>query len=181
MLFHEIAHQRVYFKDDTELSESFATAVEQRGVEVWLEARDQTEALKRYREGLARQGSFAALIARQRDRLSTLFAGDAEVAELRESKSEAYTQMRREYELLRSGWNGVGDYDGWFRDAFNNARLVALTSYQRYVPGLRYRIGILGLPAFYAEMDSLAELDAETRKARLDEWNAASEMAALPD
>src|SRR5690606_34859178 len=37
VLFHELAHQRIYVKDDSGLSEAFATAVEEYGTELWLE------------------------------------------------------------------------------------------------------------------------------------------------
>ena len=36
MIFHELAHQVVYVKDDTAFNESFATAVERLGSSAWL-------------------------------------------------------------------------------------------------------------------------------------------------
>ena len=36
MLFHELAHQIVYVKGDSQFNESFATAVEEEGVERWM-------------------------------------------------------------------------------------------------------------------------------------------------
>ena len=36
MVFHELAHQVVYVKDDTQFNESFAVAVEEAGVRRWL-------------------------------------------------------------------------------------------------------------------------------------------------
>lgn len=181
MLFHELAHQRVYVKNDTELSESFASAVEQFGVELWLESRAQSDALARYRQRLERQQDFAALVARQRERLAAVFAEDAGVETLRREKADAYAQMRHEYDSLKAGWNGAGDFDGWFDGEFNNARLVALTSYQRWVPGLRRVLERLGTEAFYAEIDALTELEPEARLMTLEAWNQASAMAALPD
>ena len=38
MVFHELAHQVVYVKDDTQFNESFAAAVEEAGVARWLAA-----------------------------------------------------------------------------------------------------------------------------------------------
>jgi predicted aminopeptidase len=180
MLFHELAHQRIYVKDDTELSESFATAVEQYAVEVWLEQRDDPEALDRYRAQLGRQREFAGLIARQRERLEAVFAQELPVATLRRQKAAAYEQLRLDYAALKDGWNGVDDYGGWFDGGFNNARLVALTSYQRWVPGLRMRIDSLGPAAFYAEMAELAELAPQLRQETLAAWNT-SVVTALPD
>ena len=39
LIFHELAHQRFYVKDDTEFNESFATFVEQEGTRQWRAAR----------------------------------------------------------------------------------------------------------------------------------------------
>ena len=39
VIFHELAHQRFYVKDDTEFNESFATFVEQEGTRQWRAAR----------------------------------------------------------------------------------------------------------------------------------------------
>ena len=181
ILFHELAHQRIYVKDDTELSESFATAVEQYAVEAWLAERGDSAELAAYRTRLARQREFAALIATQRSRLTAVFAGESTEDRLRASKAEAYEALQRDYELLRSSWGNAGDFDGWFAGGFNNARLVALTSYGRWVPGLRYRLEALRPGAFYLEMQELLELPPEERTARLESWNSASAVAALAD
>lgn len=181
-LFHELAHQQLYVKDDTELSESFATAVEQYGVEAWLDSQDRGSALADYRASLERRAQFAALVARHRETLAQLFAMDAEAATLRSRKAEANAAMRSEYEALRDdAWDGNRDYDGWFDGGFNNARLAALTSYQRWVPGLRAELERLGPEAFFAAMEALLELEPASRRSRLEAWNLASVPAALPD
>lgn len=177
MLFHELAHQKVYVRDDTELSESFATAVEQHGVENWLARQGAGEALDAYRGRLAREREFSALVARQRERLAAAFGRESEPAALRRAKAGIYADMRREYETLKAGWGGDRSYDGWFEGGFDNARLVAVTSYQRWVPGLKARLDALGPTAFYAEIESLLALEADAREARLIAWNDAATAA----
>jgi predicted aminopeptidase len=179
ILFHELAHQRVYVKNDTELSESFATAVEEYAVEAWLASRQETAQLASYRARLRRQTEFVALVARQRSRLAELFAAESDEAALRRAKAEAYALMRREYESLRTVWEVQSDFDGWFDGEINNARLVALTSYRRWVTGLRSRLDALGPEAFYVEVEALLELPPEHRSQRLQAWNEASAVAAL--
>jgi predicted aminopeptidase len=180
-LFHELAHQLVYIRSDTEFNESFATAVEQYAVQAWLERGNQTDALARYRAGIGRQREFAELVSRQRERLAEAFSDDTDPDWLLRTKQEAYEQMRREYEVLKSGWGGISDYDGWFDSGLNNARLVALTSYQRWVPGLRARLERLGPEDFYAEARGLAELDRDERTELLEAWNEASVVAGVTD
>jgi predicted aminopeptidase len=172
-LFHELAHQRLYFRDDTELSESFATAVEQYAVEIWLTSRDQHEALARYRQGVSRQRQFADLVRRQRDRLVAVYEAGTVPATTRERKTAAFGQMRDEYELLRTEWGGAGNYDRFMGGDLNNASLAAVTSYQRWVPALRSRIDRLGLEAFFEAVEALANLDSAQRTATLESWNAA--------
>jgi predicted aminopeptidase len=180
-LFHELAHQRFYVKDDTELSESFATAVEQYAVDVWLMDRNQAAAATAYQSHLARQDEFAALVVLQRRRMAEIFAADAAEEGLRRAKAEAYAAMYRDYEFLRQTWGNAADFDGWFAGEFNNARLAALSSYRRFVPGLRTRLEVLGPEGFYLEFEALLELAPELRDEQLESWNAASAVAALPD
>src|SRR5687767_14758623 len=42
LVFHELAHQLVYAKNDTTFNESFAVAVEEEGVKRWLEQENRT-------------------------------------------------------------------------------------------------------------------------------------------
>jgi predicted aminopeptidase len=181
ILFHELAHQRIYVKGDTELSESFATAVEQYAVEAWLESRGASAELAAYRDHLARQASFTELVAQQRSRMTEIFAAASGEEELRIAKSDAYAAMRHDYEALRQSWGGATDFDGWFAGGFNNARLVALTSYGRWVPGLRRRLEMLGPGAFYLEIGDLVELERAERDERLEAWNSDSAVAAFAD
>ena len=180
-LFHELAHQRFYFKNDTELSESFATAVEQYAVEQWLKHRNQDSVLERYLSRLERQRGFAELVRRQRERLAAVFSSGTDLANMRRAKAEAFELMRSEYESLKSAWGGNGDYDGWFRSDLNNASLVAVTSYQRWVPGLRGRLDRLGPVEFFNELEALVEQQPADRTDTLERWNRTSEAAALAD
>lgn len=181
MLFHELAHQRLYIKGDTELSESFATAVEQYAVVEWLTARKQPEAITSYYARLQREHDFAGLVARQRERLEQIFASGAEADEMRREKEAAFASMRSEYQALRSEWGEVGAYDAWFAADLNNAQLAAVASYQRWVPGLLSRIRNIGPTGFYAEVSELAEMPDPERTAMLERWNEDSAMAAMAD
>lgn len=170
-LFHELAHQRLYFRDDTELSESFATAVEQHSVEAWLKSRNQDEALERYLAGVNRQQQFADLVQRQRDRLSAVYAAGRDPATMRQEKAAAFQRMRDEYDLLKAGWGGAGGYDRFIDSRLNNASLAAVTSYQRWVQVLRSRIDRLGLEAFFGEVETLAGLSPSKRIGTLESWD----------
>ena len=155
----------------------FARAVGNHRV-VAVQAR-QLDALERYRARLARQREFAGLVAAQRDRLAAIYASGDAAAGMRLAKADAFDQMRGEYEVLKQGWGGSGDYDFWFDNDPNNASLVAVTSYQRWVPGLRSRLDALGAEAFYLEVEALQAQEPDERTATLEAWNRASAAIAV--
>ena len=65
-LFHELAHQVVYVPGDSEFNESFATVVEEAGLERWLAARQRAQDLvvAAQQQGLAQ---FIALLLSARE------------------------------------------------------------------------------------------------------------------
>ena len=95
IVFHELAHQVVYVKDDTVFNESFAVVVEREGLRRWLvvhgsEAdRDTHERMQRYR------ADFVALIQAQRAKLDTLYAKGGTPETLREAKRQDSNPVRR--------------------------------------------------------------------------------------
>jgi predicted aminopeptidase len=180
VLFHELAHQQLYFKGDSELSEAFATAVEESGMELWLSEHGGPEALEAYRARLGRRADFAALIGRQQQRLSEVYAGGDGEAEMRAAKDAAFDAMRADYRALKQQWGGLGDYDRWFDQRLNNASLAAVATYRRWVPALRWRLGQLGFAAFYDEMERLAKLDDDARERRLSAWAEHRSMPGMP-
>jgi predicted aminopeptidase len=133
LVFHELAHQRLYVKGDTAFNESFATAVEQAGVERWLRARGDDEALAGYRSDLGYRAQVVQLLAGTRDRLSALYARELPAEATREAKLRQLEQARQAYRALREQWGGDPGYDDWFDERLNNARLGAVAAYHDYV------------------------------------------------
>ncbi len=174
VLIHELAHQRFYVRDDSALNEAFATAVQQRGTALWLMRNGSADDVAAYRRRLARQDDFTALVAAQRSRLAALYATDAAAPELRAGKAAAFDRMRADYEGYKAAWGGVTDYDAWFAQPLNNAQLASVTTYQRWLPGLRWVIDRFGLEGLYAQMDELERLDASGREERLEAWLTAA-------
>jgi predicted aminopeptidase len=170
LLFHELAHQRLYIRDDSALSEAFASAIEQYGTELWLTRHGDEGAVALYHERLARRSDFAALVARQRDRLALIYARDDPEEVMREAKRAAFVTLQDEYRQTRSAWGDVPDYDAWFAQPLNNAIIAAVVTYEGWLPALRARIDEVGLAQFYADMDELAGLAPEAREARLTAW-----------
>lgn len=169
-LFHELAHQKLYIKGDSGLSEAFASAVEEYGTQRWLVAQGNQQALERYRLRVAYRAGFGRLVANQQERLRAIFVRRDPPEAKRAAKAEAYRVMRQEYEALKEQWGGVTLYDPWFAQPLNNATLAAVATYQRWLPALRWRIEEVGLESFYDEVETLAALEAVERRAWLEAW-----------
>lgn len=170
LLFHELAHQVVYVKDDSVFNESFATVVEQAGLAHWLarhgsaEDRERVAALQRFR------ADFRRLVGDARRQLGDLYATPADADEKRRRKSEIFTGLRKAYERQRLDWGGFTGYDRWFAQPLGNAHLASLAIYTQRVPAFEALLAREGndLPRFYAAVRELAALPAEERRRRLD-------------
>ncbi|MES2948455.1 MAG: aminopeptidase [Pseudomonadota bacterium] len=174
MIFHELAHQVVYVKDDTAFNESFATAVERLGSTAWLARHAQPAAQTQYSEFDARRRAFRALTAQTRMKLKTIYAlaGDTPSrAGTREAKKvAAYAEFREAYAQLKESWGGQGSYDAWVANA-NNASFGALAAYDDWVGAFEdlFRREHGDWQAFYMAVHQLAALPQADRTRRLQQ------------
>jgi predicted aminopeptidase len=167
LIFHELAHQRFYVKDDTEFNESFATFVEQEGTRQWRAFRrlpaDTDSRLKQ-------RDQFIELVLDTRSRLEKLYAQSMPVEQMRERKAAEFEQFRRDYRVIRdSQWAGDKRYDAWVNAPLNNARLLPFGLYDQWVPAFTALFKKVGgdWGRFYAEVERLGGLPAAERKAAL--------------
>jgi len=169
-LFHELAHQVVYIKDDSNFNEAFASFVEQIGMRHWLEQRGEKERIAVYDDSLNRSEGFSNLLKETRESLQALYAEQLPPEEMRVAKSEVFSTMRENYEKLKIDWNGYVGYDNWFKRDLNNARLVAVATYRRYVPAFYalYKEADSDLERFYQIAKQLANMENKARQARLE-------------
>src|SRR5205814_774821 len=87
-IFHELAHQLLYVRDDSQFNEAFASTVEDEGLERWLRHLGAGERLRQLRERDADAAAFADLMAQARSRLARLYASGAPRVEMRARKAE---------------------------------------------------------------------------------------------
>lgn len=169
LIFHELAHQVAFARDDTPFNESFATAVERIGGERWLQTHASAQARAEYEVYDARRRDFRALTLRTRNELEALYNGSASEADKRAGKAAIYARMRADYEAVkRERWGGYAGYDGWFARA-NNAALSVQGAYADLVPAFERLFEREGgdFERFYAEVRRLAALPREQRHAAL--------------
>ena len=168
-LFHELAHQVLYIKDDTGFNESFATAVEEIGIERWLATNDRDHDLSRYRERKELHRDFIDLVSETRADLRNYYDREIEAEEMRQLKA---TRLERLSADVSRVLEAVGRADNhWLSSDLNNARLLPMTLYDERVPAFRglYAGCDADLACFYREAKSISELKKLPRDARLDE------------
>src|SRR5215831_7345145 len=74
-IFHELAHQLLYVRDDSEFNEAFATTVEDVGLERWLAHQGVgAERMQAFRNSQQREQELVSLLASTRSRLKQLYA-----------------------------------------------------------------------------------------------------------
>jgi predicted aminopeptidase len=170
LIFHELAHQVVYAKDDTMFNESFATAVERLGVERWLQSQASPKARADYEAFGQRRRQWRELTLSTRRALQAAY--DVYTPMSREErlrrKNEVLERFRAEYARLRDSWNvdpaRLRLTDRWVANA-NNASFGALAAYDELVPGFEGLFASLGgdWNRFYEEARRLAKLPKAQR------------------
>ena len=169
LLFHELAHQVAYAPDDTAFNESFATAVEELGVERWLATREGAEGdaeRAAYERARDEEAVARGLLLAARAELAAIYSSGAPDAEKLAGKRAALERLAA---AIDDGRLGAG-YGPWRGREWNNADLAAVADYALWVPALRRLFEANGgFPAFHAAARELARLAPAERRRRLEE------------
>jgi predicted aminopeptidase len=130
-LFHELAHQRLYIKDDGAFNEGYASFVEEAGIKAWLESGQRQDDLKDWLKLQAVTENFSELIGQARDDLAKLYRSNEPDDYKREKKAEIFRSLSSSYEkLVTEKWHGKRYYAAWFQEPLNNARLALYNTYE---------------------------------------------------
>jgi predicted aminopeptidase len=156
LLFHELAHQQVYARDDTTFNESFAVAVEEEGVRRWLRAQNRDADLAAFRVMQVRKRELASRVEAIRRNLENVYKSNVPQEEKRKAKAEEFAKLRAEYGPIVPAEP-------------NNAFLVSISVYTQMVPGFERLLAQSGgnLQAFYARVRELAKADKTARELAL--------------
>ncbi|KAF1008841.1 MAG: hypothetical protein GAK28_00473 [Luteibacter sp.] len=167
-IFHELAHQKIYVKNDSAFNESYATFVEHEGVREWRASKglpapnDKGDALER---------DFTTQVLALRDRLKAIYAGQGDDAAKRVAKAEEFEDFRGRYLTWRDGPAG-GDrrYDRWMSRPLNNARLLPFGLYDGWTASFATLFAESGRqwPVFFAAVRRLADMAPEPRNRELE-------------
>lgn len=150
LMFHELAHQVAYVKDDSTFNESFAVVVEREGLRRWLAARGQAPAPR---------FDPAPQIAAVRARLEALYRTRLAPQAMRERK-------RAELEALRPLLARLPAFEG---QEPNNAFVASYATYTDLVPAFERLLAESGgdLARYYDRVRRLARLPPAERNVQL--------------
>jgi len=169
LIFHELAHQKIYCKGDSTFNEGFAEAVEEIGIRLWLAGQPEGETiLRRWENRNEAHRKFIRLLLDTRQQLAKLYAKDLPVSAMRVEKMVVLKELKEGYEKEKLNWHGQ-HFDSWFKREVNNARLVSVSTYNSLKqPFLDlYKAAGSDLSTFYEEVEKLASLPEEIRHKEL--------------
>lgn len=167
LLFHELAHRRVYISGDTRFNESFATAVSEIALPDW-----------RRRQGLsgpnanlrAKKLAVRQLMTATRKQLEETYKAEIPDDEKRTRKAATLSRLRHCYRRLSADWSNPALYRAYIEKT-NNAILALIAEYESQVPAFRqlYRESGGSWPAFYEAVERLGKEDKAARKRHLEQ------------
>lgn len=133
-IFHELAHQQLYIKNDTSFNEAYATAVGQLGVIAWLESENKTDELKRYLKSKQEKQKIYHIVGEFRQQLMKIYQSEKSDEEKLHLKQQAFLSYKQHMTTKLKQWDKYEHYRPWLLENINNAKLNAFSTYQALVP-----------------------------------------------
>jgi predicted aminopeptidase len=152
IMFHELAHQVVYVAGDSVFNESFATVVEQVGLERWLRSRGHVAELASHMHRKQQQQEYVDLFKQYRDQLAVVYASGLPRGIMRTRKAEILGNLAREMQRLQVRQKTGSGYASWLAEGLNNAQLASVATYYDCVPAFERMLDEAdgNLPAFFS-------------------------------
>lgn len=172
-LFHELAHQWLYVRDDAGFNESLATFVGRRGLAEWRAARGEPV------PDSAVHAAHSALVAdvlALRTRLAALYRQPLRADAMRERKRAMFDAFRARQRARHADPRTQAALDAWLDGGLNNAALAPFGVYDRWVPafaGLFEAVDRDWL-RFRSAVEQVARMPAAQRAAFLEAWLVAA-------
>ncbi len=134
-MFHELAHQVLYVKGDTGFNESFATVVEEVGIERWLSSRDEEGELDAYRERRRLRQDVMEIVNAARVDLDIIYSLRVAPNDMRRRKAERLALLIAE---IHAEFDAAGrPVPRWVDSNLNNARIASMSMYEGRVGEFR--------------------------------------------
>lgn len=171
-IFHELAHQKLFITGDSNFSEGFATAVGTLGLMQWLDIEQDIESRNELNESEDRESEMLSVFDNGRNQLQQVYQSGQSVEQKRIEKQAVFDGMRADHSVLAQQWNG-NYYAEWFSQDLNNSHLLAVSTYNDFVPAFfqLFQEANLEWDEFYRRAIALSKLNKKTRDQQLVELN----------
>ncbi|MCK5886494.1 MAG: aminopeptidase, partial [Alcanivorax sp.] len=175
LLIHELAHRRLYIKNDTRFNESLATLVGREGaVDFFAATGTPLQANFWQRREQVRQ-AFLAIVTDTREALKKLYASEQDEAVMALEKTRIQQQARERFAREQQSLPALAGYQGYFDGPLNNAQLNGVSDYNDHVPAFARLLEQCqrDWDCFWQQVENLAELTPAQRNNALEglAWN----------
>jgi len=163
LIFHELAHGRVFVPGDTPFNEAFASFVERRGVVQWLRVEHAQARVDEVLARWKRLDRFVDYLLEWRDELQRLYDQPYNALARRLLKADLLAAMERCY---RANAERFGNQDWYFASgSLNNARFVPLAAYNELRDSFEALFAESGesWPQFHSKVAELGRLKTDAR------------------
>jgi len=165
VIFHELAHQLIYIKDDSAFNEAFATAVGDYGVRQWLQEKQREVDLTHLKRNNQWEVAFIDLVLETKEQLEKLYESDLNPDQMKNQKQIIFDKLRSDYYALKTSWDNPPDYDKWIEHDLNNAKIASVVTYHDLAGSFSTLLSLSDndLPLFYQRVRFLGSLSKEDR------------------
>lgn len=168
IIFHELAHQKLYINNDTEFNEAFADAVALIGLQKWLRDNNDEKTLQEHQHKEDIHKKFVALILDYRTQLEIVYNSQLSDDDKLKRKTIIFSGLTNAYNTLKLEWK-TDDYDNWFYHNLNNAKLAAVATYRNLLPAFMslFKEQNQNLADFYNAVDEIGKLEKNERHKKI--------------
>jgi predicted aminopeptidase len=158
VIFHELAHQKLYVAGDSAFNEAFATTVEEQGLARYAARHATTAALAAWNARRERAAALNRLVGETGQRLRALYSGGAAVADKRAARQQELAALGAHIRELEARGGFRSGLHEWLDGGLNNAHIAAFATYRERQPVFQELFKRAGgdFASFYAAAEELA-------------------------
>lgn len=170
-MLHELAHRKLYIRDDTRFNESLATMVAREGTLRYLAHHDLGVDPRRWLQRNTGQAAFLALVDDTRQALARLYASDRGDSDKLRAKAALIGRLRERYARQADQVPALIAYRDFFDGPLNNAQLNGVQDYYGLVPAFQRLLLDCGgeWRCFWKHVERLGH-DGPARRAWAADW-----------
>lgn len=173
LVFHELAHQKIYVKNDTRFNESFASAVAQLGLQLWAKQQGKSAQLKSYFSFQKKHQEVVKLILKASKSMRDAYAKNpkANKTQLSQLKQKQFDKLRKSYADLQQKGGGTKGFDAFFKGELNHAMLALFGDYHGLISAFTqlFKQSNEDWTLFYTKVQALSRLSKRQRDLQLSQ------------